>query len=174
MTTEHKLYAGGAIVSAVIIVGGIFLVSNQPSQSNKPLMGQAVQVSASHVTQGTKVVYNSNPPTGGKHYGDSTTHVGFYDTSNVPADGYLVHSLEHGGVILWYNPKRLSQTQIDKLKDIFNQTAGKGIMAPRSTMDVPIAVSSWGQVLKLKSIDAKQIKAFFETNEGRGPEQAPI
>ena len=47
-------------------------------------------------------------------------------------------------------------------------------MAPRNSMDVPIGLSSWGQVLKLTSIDEKQIKAFFDTNGGRAPESAPI
>ncbi|MCL6096625.1 MAG: DUF3105 domain-containing protein [Patescibacteria group bacterium] len=174
MTTESKVYIGGAVATGLILIGAVVLFSKGDERLNRPLLGQKVQVSAMHVSLGTNVSYNSNPPAGGEHYGDSTGHSGFYDTTNVPADGYLVHSLEHGGVILWYNPKQLSQSQIDKLKDIFNQTTGKGIVAPRSSMDVPIALSSWGQVLKLKTIDEKQIKAFFDTNEGRGPEQAPI
>ncbi len=173
MTTDHKIFIGIGLASVVIMAGGIFLVSNT-GLSNKPLIGQVVQVSGGHVPAGTSVQYSTNPPAGGQHYGDSTAHAGIYDTSNVPADGYLVHSLEHGAVILWYNPKILSSEQINKLKDIFNQTSGKSIMAPRSSMDVSAGLSSWGQVLKLKSIDEKQIKAFFDMNSGRGPEQAPI
>ncbi len=172
MTTEHKVFIAIGAVTVLIMIGGIFLVSNS-GPSSKPLIGQSVQVSQGHVPDGTQITYNSNPPAGGQHYAE-TAHAGFYDTTNVPKDGYLVHSLEHGAVILWYNPKMLSPDQVNKLKDIFNQVSGKSIMAPRNSMDVPIGLSSWGQVLKLTSIDEKQIKAFFDTNGGRAPESAPI
>lgn len=174
MTTEHKVFIGIGLVTVLIVVGGIFLLTKQNERLNKPLLGQEIQVSAGHVPAGTQLTFNSNPPAGGQHYGDGTAHVGLYDTKNVPADGYLVHSLEHGAVILWYNPKMLSQGEVEQLKNIFNQTSGKTIMAPRDSVDVPVALSSWGRVLKLKSIDEKQIKAFFDTNINRGPEQAPI
>ncbi len=172
ISTEKKIYIGIGLATVIIMVGGIFLVSNT-GPSSKSLIGQAVQVSGGHVPQGTPVQYSTNPPAGGQHY-DTTAHAGFYDTSNLPADGNLVHSLEHGAVILWYNPKKLSNDQINKLKAIFNQTSGKGIMVPRSSMDALVGLSSWGQVLKLNSIDEKQIKAFFGTNMYRGTESAPI
>lgn len=172
LSTEQKVFICIGIATIVIMAGGIALVSNT-GPSAKPLLGQAVQVSQGHVPTGTPLQYSTNPPAGGQHY-DTTAHAGFYDTGNLPADGNLVHSLEHGAVILWYNPKKLSQGQINKLKDIFNQTSGKGIMAPRNSMDVPVGLSSWGQVLKLTKIDEKQVKAFFVTNGGRGPESAPI
>lgn len=172
MSTDTKIIAGVVVLTIVIFVGAVFFLSNT-GPSAKPLLGQAVDVSAGHVPQGTTIQYSTNPPAGGQHY-DTTAHAGFYDTNNVPADGNLVHSLEHGAVILWYNPKKLSQEQISKLKDIFNQTSGKSIMAPRSSMDVPVALISWGQILKLNKVDEKQIKAFFDTNGGRGPESAPI
>ncbi len=90
-------------------------------------------------------------------------------------DGNLVHSLEHGAVILWYNPKLLSPAQINQLKEIYNSAPGdKDIMVPRESMDVPIGLSSWGRVLKLKTIDKSKIDNFFGTNIDRGPEQAPI
>jgi len=120
MTTESKVYIGGAIVTGLIMIGAIILFSKGDERLNKPLLGQKVQVSAMHVSPGTKVSYNSNPPAGGEHYGDSTGHSGFYDTTNVPADGYLVHSLEHGAVILWYNPKMLSKDQVKQLTALFN------------------------------------------------------
>lgn len=174
LSTENKVFIGIGLATILIIIGGIFIASKQDERLSKPLLGQEVQVSAGHVAAGTQLTFNSNPPAGGQHYGDGTAHAGFYDTKNVPADGYLVHSLEHGAVILWYNPKILSQGQVEKLKNIYSQSSGKTIMAPRDSMDVPIALSSWGRVLKLKVIDEKEIKAFFDTNDGRGPEQAPI
>lgn len=172
MTTEHKVFIGIGLATVFIMVGGIFLLSKQDERLNKSLMGQEVKIEGrSHLPQGTEIQYNSNPPAGGNHYA-TTAHAGIYDTP--PADGNLVHSLEHGAIILWYNPKKLSKDQVEKLKNIFNQTSGKGIMVARDSMDVSVGVSSWGRVLKLETIDEKQIKAFFETNSNRAPENAPI
>src|SRR5258708_538317 len=84
-----------------------------PSAKSTPLLGQAVPVlSRDHVPDGTRIQYNSNPPAAGKHYAQPQD-AGIYTTP--PADGHLVHSLEHGAVILWYNPQNLSKGQIAQL-----------------------------------------------------------
>ncbi len=173
MTTEHKVFIGVGLATVLIVTGGIFLVSKQDERLNKPLLGQEVAiVGRSHLPDGTPIQYNSNPPAGGNHYSEPA-HAGIYTTS--PTDGHLVHSLEHGAVILWYNPKKLSSVQIDQLKAIYNKAPGdKDIMVARTSMDVPVALTSWGRILTLKTIDEKTIDAFFSTNVDRGPEQAPI
>ncbi len=173
MTTEHKVFIGIGIATLVIIGGAIFFTSSQTGSSAKPLLGQNVPISGrQHFPDGTKITYDTNPPAEGNHYPEPQD-AGIYPTP--PADGHLVHSLEHGAVILWYNPKMLSKDQIKQLTDIFNSISlSKTIMTSRESMDVPVAVTSWGRLLKLKTIDEKQIKAFFETNYDRGPEQAPI
>ena len=139
----------------------------------KPLLGQVVPVlSREHVPDGTKIQYNSNPPAAGEHYAQPQD-AGIYTTP--PQDGHLVHSLEHGAIILWYNPTSLSKEEITELETLFKSIhLEKTILTPRSSLDTPVALSSWGRVLKLKTIDTNQIKAFFDTNYDRGPEQAPI
>jgi len=171
MTTERKILIGGGLVTILIIAGGILLTSKQDERLSKPLLGKEVKVSGGHVPNGTQVPYNTNPPTGGQHY-DKTTPSGIYD--KMLADGNLVHSLEHGAVILWYNPKKLSPDQLNSLKSVYGQTTGKGIMTPREGLDAPIALSSWGRLIKLNKIEDAKIKSFFATNSDRAPEQAPI
>lgn len=69
--------------------------------SSKPLPGQKmVDLGRKHVPMGEKVDYNSNPPTSGPHYED-WVRSGVYETPK--DDGYLIHSLEHGYVIMSYN-----------------------------------------------------------------------
>ena len=167
---EKKFFIAIGIATVVLLIGGYWLTTRQDARLSKPLLGKEVSVTAGHVPVGTKVNYNSNPPAGGQHY-DQTAHAGFYDKA--PADGFLVHSLEHGAVILWYKLD-LPKDQVEKLKNIFNQTSGKAIMTPRNNLDVPVVLTSWGRLLKLNAINEAQIKAFFETNIDRGPEQAPI
>lgn len=192
---DKKFFIGITIVTLLILVGGVWLVGvsdkKQQEKLSKPLIGEEIAAIANHVSKNTEIQYDSNPPAGGNHYGDSTTSAGEYDKA--PADGYLVHSLEHGAVILWYKPtdstdqsqlpeatdsakaNRLSKQDIDRLKQIFNSiSVNKKIMIPRVNMNTPIAITSWGRLLKLPTIDESKIKTFFETNENRGPEIAPI
>ena len=171
ISTEHKVLIGIGLATLAILVGALFLMTKQDERLSHSLIGQEVKVeSRNHVPDGTQITYNSNPPAAGEHYA-TTTHAGIYDKA--PEDGNLVHSLEHGAVILWYK-EDLPKDNVDKLKTIFNETSGKGIMTPRKNLDLPVALSSWGRILKLEKIDEKQIKAFFETNMNRAPEQAPI
>lgn len=173
ISTGQKVFVGIGLATLLIMAGGILLLSSEDKRLNRSLVGQEVKIeNRNHVPDGTEIQYNSNPPAGGPHYG-TTAHAGIYDKDKALADGYLVHSLEHGAVILWYR-ENLPKEDIEKLKKIFNETPGKSIMTPRKDLDVPVAVSSWGRVLKLQTIDEKQIKFFFETNYNRGPENAPI
>ncbi len=173
MTTETKVFIGIGLVTLLLVGGGVFWTSNQSGPSTKPFLGQNVPISGrQHFPDGTKITYDTNPPAEGNHYPEPQD-AGVYTTP--PADGHLVHSLEHGAIILWYNPKLLSSAQIKELTNLFNSIPlSKTIMTPRDSMDVPVAVTSWGRILKLQTIDEKQIRAFFETNYDRGPEQALI
>ncbi len=161
------------VVIIIFIVVASFQNSTSSNSGSKPLMGQDVSVlSREHVPVKTKTIYNSNPPAAGEHY-SVPQDAGIYITP--PADGRLVHSLEHGAIILWYNPNKLSKDQVIQVQTIFkNMPQQKKIMTPRMSLAVPVALSSWGKIVKMQTIDEKQIKAFFETNYDRAPEQAPI
>lgn len=176
MKTETKVIGGIALATIVILGGGIWLLTAQGAKEqvklNKPLMGEAItDQGRNHVPDGTKEDYNSNPPTSGPHYVNPQPG-GIYDKS-VP-DGNLIHSMEHGAVILWYKSD-IPATESAQLKSIFGSVSvGKKIMVPRENLDVPVTLTSWGRLLKLQTIDEGQIKAFMETNEDRGPEKAPL
>lgn len=173
MSTEKKVIIGIGLATLLILSGGILLLSSEDKRLNRSLMGQEVRIeSRNHVPDGTEIQYNSNPPAGGPHYG-TTAHAGIYDKDRTPSDGYLVHSLEHGAAILWYKSD-LPQDQIEKIKNVFNSASGKKIMVPRKNLDVPVALTSWGWILKLQTIDEAKIKEFIETNNNRAPEKAPI
>lgn len=80
-------------------------------ESSKPLPGTKIaDLGRGHVQIGTEVNYNSNPPTSGKHYED-WIRVGVYEESK--DDRNLVHSLEHGYVIMHYK----CQVTVDRIQD---------------------------------------------------------
>lgn len=171
MKSEYKFYILGAVVTLLILGIGVWFLSRENQRLEKPLAGDEVQIeSRNHVPEGTSIQYNTNPPAGGPHYA-VTAHAGIYDKA--PLDGYLVHSLEHGAVVLWYK-EDLPKSDVDRIKGIFNKMGGKTIMTPRKGMDVPVAVTSWGRILKLEKIDEKKILDFYEANYDRGLEKAPI
>lgn len=171
MSTEKKILIGGIFLTVIIIfIGGSF-ISGQEERLTKELVGQEIVVGRGHVPNGSKIDYNSDPPAGGEHYA-TTQPAGNYDKA--PPDGNLVHSLEHGAVILWYNPDKIKGSELEALKKVFSSASGKRIMTPRENMQSPVAVSSWGRVLKLEKIDEAKILDFFDTNRDRAPENAPI
>lgn len=60
--------------------------------------------------------YNSDPPTSGLHYAVEA-QAGFFDENIYTyRAGYLVHNLEHGYVIFWYNCDLLDESACSELK----------------------------------------------------------
>lgn len=72
----------------------------------KPLPGQVVpELGRDHVTDIAGAAYNSNPPTSGSHF-PVWAKPGVYD--RLISDGYFLHSMEHGYIIIWYDCSRLA------------------------------------------------------------------
>lgn len=178
MPTEKKVFIGIGLVTLLILIGGVWLLTIQDKKEqerlSKSFVGEKVEATGNgfHVKRGeSHPPYSTNPPSSGPHWGDSVGGAGIHD-QEVP-DELLVHSLEHGAAILWYKAD-LSQDQVEKLKKVFNDASGKKIMVPRKNLDLPVALTSWGWILKLQTIDEAKIKEFIETNNDRAPEKAPI
>ena len=177
MSTEKKITIGIGLATLFILAGGIWLLSVQDTKEqtklSKPFMGEEIpSQGAVHVASGeSHPSYNSNPPTSGWHFGDGVAGPGIKDKP-VP-DELVLHSMEHGAAVLWYKDD-LPKVEVEKITKAFNNASGKKIMLPRKELDVPVALTSWGYLLKLKTIDEAKIKEFIETNNDRAPEKAPI
>lgn len=134
--------------------------------------------SALHATQCSPVEYSTNPPSGGNHYGIWAAYQS-YDFP-LPA-GYLVHSLEHGAVVFWYNcPEGCAdevaevQAFIDALpEDPRCATSGvsrRTVLVPSPTLASRWAASAWGFALTADCFDAEAFRAFYDEHYGLGPE----
>ncbi len=172
MSTEHKVIGGIALVTLVILVRGVYILVKQDEKARRPLLGDEIKIQGSgHISPGAQhEPYNSNPPTSGPMY-EEVGGAGIHD-QEVP-DEKLVHSLEHGAVVVSYKAD-LSKDQIDQVKSIYDSVGGRKILVPRKNLDVPVALTSWGRLMKLQTIDANQIKAFMDVNNNRGAEKAPM
>jgi len=163
----------GGIGAAVIAILGFILW-----QGFRPAMGQSISVmlSSPHITTDTDPgQYNSDPPTSGLHYAEEAS-AGFYDDNiyTFPA-GYLVHNLEHGYVIFWYNCDPLDETACTDLKtqirSVMDELGGTKLIAyPWPSLDVPLVVTSWGRLQRFETFDSEQAKAFYRANLNKAPE----
>ena len=150
--------------------------------SFRPALGQSITVMADtgHVEEGTDPgPYNSNPPTSGRHY-PSEYEAGFYDESSSETqalypEGYLVHNLEHGYVIFWYNCAQVGDGDCEGLKSQIRSVMEKEdnfkvIAIPYDSLDVPVVLTSWGQMMEFKRFDSGQAKDFVRRNRNKAPE----
>lgn len=178
MSTEKRIIIGIVLATIGLLFGGVWFLSvqdtKQQEKESKSFVGEKVADTghAFHVKRGeSHPKYSTNPPSSGPHWGDGVAGAGIHD-KEVP-DELLVHSLEHGAAILWYKSD-LPKEEVEKITKVFNDASGKKIMVPRKNLDVPVALTSWGWILKLSVIDEAKIKEFIQTNNDRAPEKAPI
>lgn len=177
------------IISAAVLLFIAFLVWLF-IESSKPLPGQKIaDLGRGHVDIGKEIEYNSNPPTSGPHYPD-WVRTGIYDTGR--DDRNLVHSLEHGYIIMHYkcttsvenkeiatssaaprndDEKGCNQRK-DQLAKIYEKKGKhKLIVVPRSNLDTNFALTAWDYLDRFDSFDQARIEKFIDAHRDQGPER---
>ncbi len=179
MKTKHKVIGIILLLTIGIIAGGTYLSGKKRVKGieekviiNDGMMGEKMALEGDkHVARGKEhPAYKTNPPTSGYHWA-GVAGAGIKD--KIIPDELLLHSMEHGAVVVWYK-QDLDVSDIQKIKDAFISASGKKIMVPRKDLDVPVALTSWGYLMKLDTINGEIIKAFIETNNDKAPEKAGI
>jgi hypothetical protein len=126
-----------------------------------------------HMPVGTVIVYLTDPPTSGNHY--PYPQAGGYYEFPIAA-GFLVHSMEHGGVIIYYNPATVTDAQKNSLKMLAQAHPGifsQVVCVPRDDPTYPIILTAWTHRLRLRTYDQSGIDGFVTLFLGQGPEKAP-
>lgn len=178
------------IIGTILTLGGLFAFVYM--ESNKPQPGEKIEdLGREHMETGKTVTYNSNPPTSGSHYSD-WTRAGVL--AEVKDDRNLIHSMEHGYVIMWYkcqgvgpaiidNPSLATQsaqviisgeckTRQDQLKQIFDSKGPKKlIVAPRDNLETNFAMTAWNRIEKLNDFDRSRVEQFINAYRDQGPER---
>jgi Protein of unknown function (DUF3105) len=127
------------------------------------------------------VDYPTNPPTDGRHY-QFPAEDGLYHES--PTDEQLVHTLEHGRVIVWAKPS-LPEEARQSIRALFDEDDYQMVVVPRSNMEPAVAATAWnrdpdpggtGQTLACprwndEVVDA--IRTFRDEHRSNGPEAVP-
>lgn len=128
------------------------------------------------------IAYDSKPPTSGKHY-EIPADDGAFESA--PDAKELVHSLEHGRVIVWFK-RNLPEDDRANLKALFDEDEYQMILTPDPTgMTYAVAATAWngdpqpngtGRVLGCPSVRPElydAIRAFREEHRSNGPEAVP-
>jgi Protein of unknown function (DUF3105) len=138
-------------------------------------------IPSNHLDEGTPIGYTSNPPSSGPHY---PRWANFQEYTSPVPPGYLVHSLEHGAVLLAYKCDALDAGDCNEvvaaLRGVRDSLATdptcdpsirvRIIIAPMPTLDVPVAAAAWGFTYKAQCVDVPSLTQFVQEHYAKGPE----
>lgn len=198
---QRTIRIAGIVILAVFGVGGlIFWVASEtvrgqtewavrptadPDEQRIPGEGK------SHVDVGQPLTFRHHPPSSGNHY-PQPAGVGFYEETF--AEGYWVHSLEHGNVVVLYNCAATDDCAglKNKVRDFVLNSPAHECAKPRllgvpysQGLSTPLALVAWagpvdpatgipaGIQLDLPQFDGTRMLNFYKRYENHGPEHYP-
>lgn len=138
----------------------------------------ALMPTANHKEVGTPIEWSTNPPSSGDHFGQWAA---FKEYSSVVPLGFLVHSMEHGAVLLLYKcdapPCTETVEALRRVRDAVptdpaceSATRVRVIIAQDPLLDVPVAAVAWGWTYKAQCVDEPTMTQFAKDHYAQGPE----
>jgi Protein of unknown function (DUF3105) len=174
------LAIGGVLLVGVAIIALVILLSG----GQNPSLGVTTpDDGGTHVAPGTTCrsaaapcgpdPYSTLPATSGPHWDPSALAAwGVYSTPQ--NESQLVHSLEHGGIVIWYDPDLLDDAQVAELTSYVEGQVASGlsgrfkfILSPwggTEELGAAVAVTAWRHLLKLDTFDMSAIREFADEN----------
>ena len=121
--------------------------------------------------------YSSLPGTSGPHWGNPGNW-GVY--TSPAAESQMIHNLEHGGIVIWYDPEQLDAAGVQTLTDYVDAQVASGVSgrfkfvlspwASAEPLPAPVVVTAWRYLIELESADTDAIGEFARQRYGRSPE----
>jgi len=173
MGKVKKIVIWVMILGATVVAGWFGIQALTPESLEDDYSSVMRSEGSSHVQEGTRVTYQSNPPTSGNHWA-TPLRDGIYDMQK-PDEG-AVHSLEHGRVWITYKPD-IGKEAIDAIKNVLKGQFGI-IMSPRAANETDIALAAWVRLDTFDlnedgTVDTKRILDFAQRYRNKGPEYVP-
>jgi hypothetical protein len=185
-----------AAIAAVVVVAVVALVLSDRDPGQQITVPAGVAASEAgcneveqfpeqgrdHIDVGADhLPYNSSPPTSGPHYG-TPADAGFYPNPLPPEQ--LVHNLEHGQIVIWYDPSAPESTidGIQALVEGGNREAQRSgfveplLAAPFDGLEqgFDYALTGWQNLQSCAAYSRAAISDFRTEFQGRGPEQVGV
>lgn len=170
---SNKIFLGIIAVLSAGVIGYVAL--NKETRPPTPRLGQnQPDKGTTHVPTG-EAKYETDLPTSGPH-NQQPAPWGSYK-QEIPNEN-LVHSMEHGGVIVTYKPG-LDQATVEKIDRLFVKpfsnrkfTPSKAIVMPYAKNDAPIVMRSWNRIFRLQQFDERAMVDYYLKNVNKSPEPA--
>lgn len=171
-----KLLALGLVASLALLSIGLLINADERDRAERVLAAltagdcrfdDRADAGRKHVEEPT---YDVDPPAGGDHT-PTPAPAGVYAEDDIPPDGDLVHSLEHGFIVLWYQPGIASE-ELDALVELHEASPGSTLVMPRESLDVPVAATAWHRRLPCsEGVEPEPLRTFIATYRNKAPEQ---
>lgn len=172
--------AGGLVVYVTFLMGGsgdTAAAKSLPDHGADAVVSQVRTEESSgrgHVPQGTDVKYERVPPTSGTHWGGSWERAGFYTEPKRLES--LLHSLEHGAVVVYYDPARITPDARADLRAWADRQTGDwqsfiAVPNPKDDPESAYVLTAWEKRLPMDTYDDDAVGAFVAEYVGRGPER---
>jgi hypothetical protein len=133
--------------------------------------------SAMHYAECSDIVYAMSPPVFGDHYPIWAAYK-TYDYS-IPL-GYLVHDLEHGAVVFFYDCPDGCNDEVAEVQAFVDTLPAdprcsqavrvQVVLVPQPKLGARWAASAWGHSLRADCFDAEIFGQFYADHHGQGPE----
>jgi hypothetical protein len=187
--------AGGAVVAVAVIAGVVLAVAgggggDRPAEAAVKAAATAAgctykafpEEGRGHTAAvRTEANYKTNPPTSGDHNPDPAQD-GLYPTGNEPAIANWVHTLEHGRILLQYQPDADAAT-VAALTTVFKEPVldsgdsyHMALMRNNTKMPFKTAAVAWRHYVGCKDASPKSLDAmrtFRDRFVDKGPEFVP-
>jgi hypothetical protein len=124
-----------------------------------------------HVPDGTKVIYKTSPPTSGRHYA-RWIPPGVHEIEKTTPE-LLVHNLEHGNVVIYFDRDQLPKQELDILLELPKKYPGQWdgvVLVNQKGVVPPLIFTAWRVKMPLNGYDTKKADQFLDSFRGRGPE----
>jgi hypothetical protein len=177
--TQRNNIVLGLVAVAVLAAGALyFWRGNQASSAFDALAatGQAalsrvvtpVSRGGGHLSPGEEITYPDRFPTSGKHNPFSVSP-GFYDNTLAPT--MLVHSAEHGHIVVYYDDPGAEAIRLLREWASFYDGPWDGVVAVRAPgLGKRVVLTAWLKKLELAEFEPAAAAAFIDAYRGRGPE----
>ena len=180
------LAIGGVLLVGAVIIGLVLLLGSGP---NPDAGVRITDDGQTHVSDGVSCradpascevngdPYSSLPATSGPHWG-SPTNWGVYSTPQ--NESQVPHNLEHGGIVIWYDPEAVDEEGVEALSQYVTTQVSSGIsgrfkfiLSPwggDEPLPSPVVATAWNWMLELEEADTSAIDAFAREHYGIAPE----
>lgn len=124
-----------------------------------------------HLPENSISFFRTDPPTSGPH-SFRWLPPSIYKADETTRE-LLVHNLEHGNIVIYFNRTLLSGSNVKWLSELTNQYLGQWdgvLMVERDDTEHPLILTAWRAMLRMKGLDQGKVLKFVEAFRGRGPE----